>query len=80
MDQALKILPAAPARVTAMRTSIMPISPQLLARPRDWPATVHLTGHWDRKAASARVPTVELEDFMDSGDFHLRGLRLHEGR
>ena len=37
MDQALKILPAAPARVTSMRTSIMPISPQLLARPRTGP-------------------------------------------
>ncbi|WP_240674971.1 nucleotide disphospho-sugar-binding domain-containing protein [Cellulomonas endophytica] len=31
---------------TRSRATLMAVSPQLLPRPRDWPAQVHLTGSW----------------------------------
>ena len=35
-----------PASRTASRATLMAVSPELLARPRDWPSRVHLTGSW----------------------------------
>ncbi|MEX5296478.1 glycosyltransferase [Kocuria sp. CPCC 205268] len=40
----------APAPAPASRATLMGISPQLLPRPADWPATVHLTGSWHAAA------------------------------
>lgn len=36
----------APAVRSASRATLMAVSPQLLPRPSDWPARVHLTGAW----------------------------------
>jgi sterol 3beta-glucosyltransferase len=54
------------------RASLMPISPQLLARPSDWSADVHLTGSW---APVNAVPGQdrELDDFMAGGEFICAG-------
>lgn len=54
------------------RPSLMPISPQLLVRPRDWPADVHLTGAWAPAAVVPREDS-ELEDFMAGGEFICAG-------
>jgi sterol 3beta-glucosyltransferase len=35
--------------------SLMPISPAILARPDDWPASVHLTGRWTREREAATL-------------------------
>ena len=72
LDAALKILPAGPKRRPGTRVSMVPVSPQLLPRPRDWPPTVHLTGHWAGKPVTAAADT-ELEDFMNSGNFVYAG-------
>jgi sterol 3beta-glucosyltransferase len=54
------------------RASLMPISPQLLARPSDWPSNVHLTGSW---APAPAVPDQdrELDDFIADGEFICAG-------
>ena len=54
------------------RVSLMPISPQLLARPRDWPANVHLTGSWPPAHAGPDGDS-ELHDFVDGGEFICAG-------
>lgn len=50
----------------------IPVSPQLLPRPADWPASVHLTGHWASEPAAAG-PDPELEEFMNAGPFVYAG-------
>jgi len=52
--------------------TLMPISPSLLPRPRDWPASVHLTGAWAR---ADRVPNLEPEvaAFVADGPFIYAG-------
>ena len=46
----------APAPAPASRATLMGISPQLLPRPADWPATVHLTGAWHAAADGQSGP------------------------
>ena len=72
LEAALTKLPAGPRRRTGSRVSLIPVSPQLLPRPSDWPATARLTGYWagQPKAAGADA---ELADFMDSGNFLYAG-------
>jgi sterol 3beta-glucosyltransferase len=70
LEAALTVLPSGQKRRAGTRVSLVPVSPQLLSRPRDWPPTVHLTGHWTGKPVTADA---ELEDFMDSGNFVYAG-------
>lgn len=72
LHAALKVLPAGPTRRTGTQVSMVPVSPRLLPRPRDWPPTVHLTGHWTGKPVTADADA-ELEDFMHSGNFVYAG-------
>jgi len=61
-----KRAPSSPA------ATLMPISPSLLPRPSDWPASVHLTGAWAR---ADHVPSLEPEvaDFVANGPFIYAG-------
>ncbi len=72
LEAALRMLPAGPKRRPGTRVSMVPVSPHLFPRPGDWPPAVHLTGHWAGKAVRAEAD-VELEDFMDSGNFIYAG-------
>jgi sterol 3beta-glucosyltransferase len=68
--RAVAELPAGrrPAARTASRATLMAVSPRLLPRPDDWPASVHLTGAWhDGDAATSLDPAVS--DFLDRGDY-----------
>ncbi|WP_159801407.1 glycosyltransferase [Arthrobacter zhaoguopingii] len=51
--------------------TLMPISPAVLQRPPDWPATVHLTGPW-RPPAEGVLPD-HVADFIAGGDFVYAG-------
>ena len=56
-----------PAR-TASRATLMAVSPQLLPRPGDWPARVHLTGAWhDDGIATPADPVVA--EFVSGGGY-----------
>jgi sterol 3beta-glucosyltransferase len=59
-------------RGTSPTATLMPISPAILERPADWPASVHLTGPW-RAAPAEAVPTAEIEAFMAGGPFVCAG-------
>jgi sterol 3beta-glucosyltransferase len=72
LGAALKPLPATPQRRAETHHAMIPVSPQLLPRPRDWPPTVHLTGHWTGKPVTTDADP-ELEDFMDRGSFVYAG-------
>ncbi|MBD1541883.1 hypothetical protein G9E11_06390 [Arthrobacter sp. IA7] len=61
----LQGLPAGPNRRAGQRVSTIPVSPQLLPRPHDWPPTVHLTGYWAGKPAPVGADA-ELEDNLSS--------------
>jgi sterol 3beta-glucosyltransferase len=51
--------------------SFVPASPQILARPPDWPATTHLTGAWTRREAGDLPP--EVRAFAEAGPFLYAG-------
>jgi sterol 3beta-glucosyltransferase len=53
-------------RLPPPAATLMPISPAILQRPPDWPATVHLTGPWRTPAAGALSDDVA--GFMAGGD------------
>lgn len=72
LNTALKLLPAGSKRRVGARYSMVPVSPQLLPRPSDWPSTVHLTGHWAAKPGEVDNDE-ELERFINSGDFVYAG-------
>lgn len=72
LDAALKMLPAGPKQRAGTQVSMVPVSPQLLPRPRDWPPTVHLTGHWTGKPVTVDADA-ELEDFIPSGNYVYAG-------
>ena len=57
---------------TQHQITIIPISPQLLPRPADWPATVHLTGHWTGDPSETATDR-ELADFIEDGNFVYAG-------
>ncbi|WP_323960963.1 glycosyltransferase [Arthrobacter sp. JZ12] len=79
LDQAVKDLPPAPRTKPRPDATMIPISPQLLPRPVDWPDSVHLTGHWSthppagEEAADSAENDQELLDFLDGGDFAYAG-------
>lgn len=52
--------------------TLIPISPSILPRPHDWPASVQLTGHWTR---AHRAPALQPEaaDFIADGSFIYAG-------
>lgn len=54
-------------RAAAPAGSLVAVSPTLLPRPADWPATSHLTGDWPRRDAAAADLDAEVRDFL-SGD------------
>ncbi|GEA86862.1 glycosyl transferase family 1 [Cellulomonas cellasea] len=57
-----------PGGRTASRATLMAVSPELLPRPRDWPARVHLTGSWHDPAPSTPVDAVVAE-FVRGGPY-----------
>jgi sterol 3beta-glucosyltransferase len=69
---ALEAVPSPSRPGTGRRATMIPISPQLLPRPADWPATVHLTGHWSAKPEEIDSDK-ELADFMADGGFVYAG-------
>jgi sterol 3beta-glucosyltransferase len=48
--------------------SAVPVSPALLARPADWPATTQITGQWYEPARENGDPDPELDEFLAGGD------------
>lgn len=69
IDHACAQLPGGrPATVPTPAATLLPISPQLLPRPDDWPASVHLTGSWH---ADAPVPELEpaVGEFLRGGPY-----------
>ena len=48
--------------------SLVPVSPHLLSRPADWPASTHLTGAWDVPDGVRDLLAAEVSDFLDGGD------------
>jgi sterol 3beta-glucosyltransferase len=72
LKTALKLLPAGSRGKAGTRYSLVPVSPQLLSRPSDWPPSVHLTGHWAEKPVATEIDD-ELEAFLSGGDFVYAG-------
>ena len=56
------------ARVPAPARTAVPVSPALLTRPDDWPATVRLTGAWSDGPDPGPEPDPELDAFLAAGD------------
>ncbi|MFI7494952.1 glycosyltransferase [Kocuria sp. M4R2S49] len=68
VERACRQLPGgrAPAPASASRATLMGISPQLLPRPADWPARVHLTGSW-HDGADVPAPDPAVTEFVRGG-------------
>ena len=56
----------------ASSVSLIPISPVILPRPADWPATAHLTGAWNQRS-EPEVLDSEVQLFVEGGPFVLAG-------
>lgn len=52
--------------------TLCPVSPAILPRPADWPATSHLTGPW-RPERAAKPITPEVDAFLAGGDVAYAG-------
>lgn len=65
-------LPPISTREAEKRSAQLPmllgISPQVLPRPRDWPAHFHLTGYWFLPRPIDFVPPADLVRFLAAGD------------
>lgn len=59
-------------KTSAPQLTLVPISPQLLPRPADWPTELHLTGPWSRRDSTA-ILAPEIEDFVADGPFIYAG-------
>ncbi len=69
IDRACAQLPGGvPVSVSAPAATLLPISPQLLPRPDDWPASVHLTGSW-HSDAPAPEPEPAVLEFLRGGPY-----------
>ncbi|MEX5234394.1 glycosyltransferase [Kocuria arenosa] len=69
IDRACAQLPGGrPAAVSAPAATLLPISPQLLPRPDDWPASVHLTGSW-HSGAPMTEPDATVLEFLRGGPY-----------
>lgn len=69
IEQACAPLPDRPSSSTppsAPTASLVPVSPQLLPRPDDWPPSVHLTGWWHEPPPGA-VLDPAVAEFVDGG-------------
>ncbi|MGH8917176.1 MAG: glycosyltransferase, partial [Actinomycetes bacterium] len=55
------------AAVAPAVRSLVPISPSLLTRPADWPASTVITGAWHQLGRDAE-PDAELVEFLAAGD------------
>ncbi|MFE7629385.1 glycosyltransferase [Kocuria sp. NPDC057446] len=68
VEHACRQLPGgrAPRHPAPSRATLMGISPQLLPRPADWPAQVHLTGSW-HPGAGAPEPDPAVAEFVRGG-------------
>lgn len=60
-------------RASSPTASLVPASPQLLERPADWPASVHLTGAWWGGETRAGETDAATLDFMGAGAFIYAG-------
>jgi sterol 3beta-glucosyltransferase len=47
--------------------TLVGVSTQVFAKPRDWPANVHATGYWFLDAEPGWQPSAELNAFLDDG-------------
>ena len=69
----------AAGQITSRRSrpwaSLLPISPQLLSRPPDWPVDAHLTGAWISPASTTRKTAVDgrVAAFVAAGSFVYAG-------
>ncbi|GAA0491770.1 glycosyltransferase [Microbacterium aurantiacum] len=62
-----------PRRMAPPTATLLPVSPALLSRPDDWPASAHLTGPWrDQPPASVHLPA-EVDAFLAAGPFVYAG-------
>ncbi|GAA1773487.1 glycosyltransferase [Kocuria aegyptia] len=69
IDRACAQLPGGrTATVPAPAATLLPISPQLLPRPVDWPASVHLTGSWHSDAPVPELDT-PVREFLQGGRY-----------
>lgn len=60
--------------------SLVAVSPTLLTRPSDWPATTHLTGDWPRTSARREALSAEVTDFIsDDAPFLYAGFGSMRG-
>jgi sterol 3beta-glucosyltransferase len=60
-------------RASSPAASLVPVSPQLLKRPADWPASVHLTGAWCGGDTGAAELDPAVLDFVGAGAFIYAG-------
>ncbi|WP_247827380.1 glycosyltransferase [Arthrobacter antioxidans] len=72
LDEVRRIVGGRTRRSSAPAATLMPISPAILRRPHDWPASVHLTGPWTRAHRSATLAP-EVARFMADGSFIYAG-------
>lgn len=68
LDEARRLAGSSSRSASAATASLVPISPQVLPRPDDWPATVHLTGAWVEHASRRSPADAELAEFLTAGD------------
>ena len=61
-----------PSRASRPSATLLPISPAVFPRPRDWPDDVHLTGPW-RSADTAEVLPPTISEFIAAGPFIYAG-------
>lgn len=68
---ATRVVGLDPDLAPATTGSFVPASPQILARPPDWPASTHLTGTWTRRETGGLPP--EVRAFAEAGPFLYAG-------
>jgi sterol 3beta-glucosyltransferase len=72
IDEAARLVAVSRRTVASPVATLMPISPAILARPGDWPDTVHLTGPWlDDRAPGVVDPVVA--EFLEGGPYVYAG-------
>lgn len=68
LDEARRLAGSSSAAASAATASLVPISPQVLPRPDDWPGHVHLTGAWVEHSSRPSPADDELAAFLAAGD------------